>query len=79
MKRILLILAVVAGVGATTLPLHSQAAAPAVAVPSGSALEQLKVLRDRNAKILEHQTTTIQKLDELEKTSQTVKVLGRRS
>ncbi|MEQ1850401.1 MAG: hypothetical protein ABMA01_02300 [Chthoniobacteraceae bacterium] len=79
MKRILVILAVIAGIGAASLPVHSQAPAPAVVAPGGSALEQLKAIRDRNAKLLEQQTATLQKLEELEKTSQTVKVLGRRS
>lgn len=79
MKRTLFILAVITGIGAASLPVHSQAPAPAVVAPGGSALEQLKAIRDRNAKLLEQQTVTLQKLEELEKTAQSLKVLGRRS
>ena len=79
MKRTLLLITLLAGLEATSPKLHSQAPAPAVAVPAGGALEQLKAIRDQNAKLLEQQAATLQKLDDLEKTSQTVKVLGRRS
>ena len=79
MKRSLLIITLIAGFGATSTTLHSQAPIPAVAIPAGNPLEQLKAIRDQNAKLLEQQAATLQKLDELEKTSQTVKVLGRRS
>ena len=85
MKRILFILTVVAGFSATSLTLHSQAPTPAVApapvvvIPAGPPLEMLKAIRDQNAKLLEAQAAAIQKLDELEKASQAVKVLGRRS
>ena len=85
MKRALFIIAVIAGFGATSLTLHSQAPAPAVApapvvvIPAGPPLEMLKAIRDQNAKLLEAQATAIQKLEELEKASQAVKVLGRRS
>ena len=79
MKRSIFIIALVAVFGATSLTLHSQAPVPAVAIPAGTPLEQLKFLRDQNAKILEQQTATLKKLEEIEKTAQTVKVLGRRS
>jgi hypothetical protein len=79
MKPIFLALAVGAALGAASLPLRSQAPAPAATPLSGSVLEQLKTLRDRNAKLLEQQTATFRKIEELEKTSQTLKVLGRRS
>ena len=79
MKRALLIIALVAGIGATSLPLRSQAPAPAVAIPAGTPLEQLKAIRDQNTKLIEQQTATLLKLEELEKAAQTVKVLGRRS
>lgn len=79
MKRSLFIIALVAGFGATSLTLHSQAPAPAVAIPAGTPLEQLKALRDQNAKLLEQQAATLLKLEEIAKTAQTVKVLGRRS
>ena len=74
MKRALSLLAVAAVLGIGSLSLHSQAPAPA-----GTPLEQLKAIRDQNVKILEQQAATLQKLDELEKTSQTVKVLGKRA
>ena len=73
------ILAIIAGVAASSLPLHSQAPVPAPAVPAGTPLEQLKAIRDQNAKLLEQQAATLQKLDELEKAAQTLKVLGKRT
>lgn len=80
MKRSLYIIALVAGFGATSLTLHSQVPAPVVVAIAGTTpLEQLKALRDQNAKILEQQAATLLKLEEIEKTSQTVKVLGRRT
>ena len=79
MKRFLFIIAILGAFGATSLTLHSQAPAPAVVVPAGNPLEQLKAIRDQNAKLLEQQAAALLKLDELEKASQTVKVLGRRS
>lgn len=79
MKRSFFLIALIAGFGATTLTLHSQAPAPAVAIAAGTPLEQLKAIRDQNAKLLEQQTATLLKLGEIEKTVQTVKVLGRRS
>jgi hypothetical protein len=82
MKRTLFVLAVIAGFGAASLPVQSQAPAvvvPAVALPGGGPLSQLKVLRDQNAKLLEQQEATLKKVEELEKESQTLKVLGRRS
>ena len=87
MKRVLLSLAVVIGLGALRSDLHSQDAAPATAVapapiapiPNGPPLQMLKAIRDANAKLLEQQSATIQKLEEMEKSSQTLKVLGKRS
>jgi hypothetical protein len=82
MKHFLLI-TVIAGVGAATLPLHSQApvAAPAapIAVAAGSALQKLKAIRDRNAKLLEQQEATLKKLDDLEKAAQQLKIFGSRA
>ena len=79
MKNALLLITLIAGFGATSLKLHSQTPAPIAAVPAGGALEQLRAIRDQNAKLLQQQAATIEKLDELEKNSQTIKVLGRRS
>ena len=78
MKRTLIILAAAIGFTATSLTLHSQAPAPA-ALPAKSPLEQLKAMRDANAKLIEQQAKTLQQLDEMEKTSQSLKMLGRRA
>lgn len=78
MKRTLAILAAAAGFAVTGLTLHSQTPAPA-AQPAKSPLDQLKAMRDANAKLLEQQTKTLQHLDEMEKTSQALKALGRRA
>ena len=78
MKRALTILVMAVTFASTSLTLHSQAPAPA-ALPAKSPLEQLKAIRDANAKLLEQQTKTLQQLDEMEKTSQSLKVLGRRA
>jgi hypothetical protein len=71
MKRILLTIAV--GLTLWVPFTHSQAPAPK------SVVEQLKAIRDQNIKILEDQAKTIIKLEEMEKTTQTLKVLGKRS
>jgi predicted protein tyrosine phosphatase len=82
MKTTLLALAL-----AAVLPgsLYSQAPAPALGVaPAGApanAAETLRLLqqmRESNAKLLEQQARTLQLLDEMEKTSQTIKTLGKR-
>ena len=78
MKRTLTIFALIAGFAATSLTLHSQSPAPA-ALPAKSPLEQLKAMRDANAKLLEQQAKTLLQLEEMEKTSQSLKVLGRRA
>jgi len=88
MKRILHISAIVASLAAASLPLRSQdpaaaPAAPAVVatgeIPAGTPLERLKAIRDDNAKLLEQQAAALQKLDDLEKASQRIKILGKRS
>lgn len=80
MKHTLLLITLVAGIAAGTLhEVRSQAPAPSVAAQAGTPLDQLKVIRDQNSKLLEQQAATLQKLDELEKSSQSLKVLGRRS
>ena len=45
----------------------------------GSVLQMLKDMRDANVKLLEQQAATLQKVEEMEKTSQALKTLGRRS
>jgi hypothetical protein len=79
MRRAFLLLALVAGLGMGFPMLHSQAPAPAPAVPAGNALEQLKAIRDLNAKLLDQQAATLQKLEELDKAAQTLKLLGKRT
>ena len=79
MKRALLLLVLFAGIGTISPTLHSQDPAPTPAAAIGTSLEKLKAIRDQNAKLLEQQAAALQKLDELEKASQTLKVLGKRS
>jgi hypothetical protein len=82
MKHSLLLLAIAAGFGALSMPLQSQApapATPAAGVTAAGILQQLQTIRDDNAKLLEQQAAALQKLDEMEKESQALKVLGKRS
>jgi len=95
MKRSFLFLAIAAGLCVSGTVLRSQDAAPDGAadgaaapkpapapippIPSGTPLEMLKAIRDANAKLLEQQAASLQKLDELDKTAQTMKILGKRS
>jgi hypothetical protein len=90
MKRASLFLALALLLGTPATMLQSQdadpAPAPAIAPPAaippvekGSPLQMLKAMRDANAKLLEQQTATLQKLEELEKTAQNLKILGKRS
>lgn len=83
MKRSLVILAAVAGLGLVSLPLHSQAPAPEVpaspAIPAGTPLQQLKAIRDVNAKLLEQQAATLLRLEELEKSAEQLRIFARRS
>ena len=90
MKRTFLFLAIAIGLGTPGAVTHSQdaepeavqptpAPAPIPPIPKGPPIEMLKAIRDANAKILEQQTSTLQKLEEMEKLSQTLKALGKRS
>ena len=87
MKRALLFLAIATGLGVLGTDLRSQDAAPAPApapapiapIPNGPPLEMLKAIRDANIKLLEQQAATLQKLDEMDKASQALKILGKRS
>ena len=85
MKRAFFSLILAAALGTGSALLHSQDAAPAPApapvapIPNGPPLEMLKAIRDANAKLLEQQAATLLKLEEMEKNSQTMKVLGKRS
>lgn len=87
MKRALLYLIIAAGFSTFRTTVQSQDDAPAPApalapvapIPNGPPLTMLKAMRDANAKLIEQQAATLQKLDEMEKAAQTLKVLGKRS
>ena len=87
MKRALLSLLIVAACGLLRTDVRSQdaepapvvAPAPIASIPNGPPLEMLKAIRDANAKLLEQQAATLLKLEEMEKTSQSMKILGKRS
>ena len=89
MKRSILSLIIVAAIGMLRTDVLSQdaapepapvaAAAPIAPIPNGPPLEMLKAIRDANAKLLDQQAATLLKLDEMEKTSQSMKILGKRS
>lgn len=87
MKRTVLSIATMAALAVSTMFLHSQEAAPAPApapkpvapIRPGPPLEMLKSIRDGNTRILEQQAAALHKLDEMEKNSQTLKVLGKRT
>ena len=87
MKHTILSLIIIVAVGMLRTEVRSQdgvpapvpAPAPIAAIPNGPPLEMLKAIRDANAKLLEQQAATLQKLEEMEKTSQAMKVLGKRS
>jgi hypothetical protein len=53
--------------------LHSQAPAPK------SPMENLKALKQKNEELIQKQTQTLQKLDDLEKESEQIKAMGRRT
>ena len=88
MKGAFLSLAIILALGMPAL--HSQDADPAPAaaptapepippVEKGTPLAMLKAMRDANAKLLEQQAATLQKIEEMEKTAQNRKILGKRS
>ena len=89
MKRSILSLLIVAAIGLLRSDVLSQDAAPApvpvaapapiAPIPNGPPLEMLKAIRDANARLLDQQAATLQKLEEMEKTSQSMKILGKRS
>jgi hypothetical protein len=82
MKRAFAFLILTASLAVPTL--HSQAPAPAAVAPAPGAAaantrQLLQSVRESNAKLLEQQAKTLQLLDEMEKTSQTLKTLGKRA
>ncbi len=89
MKRPILSLIIVAAAALLQTAVHSQdaaptpvpvpAAAPIPPISNGPPLEMLKAIRDANAKLIEQQAATLLKLEEMEKTAQSMKILGKRS
>ena len=88
MKRAILSLAIVFALGMPALQSQDADPAPAAApaapepiapVEKGQPLAMLKAMRDANAKLLEQQAATLLKLEEMEKTAQNLKILGKRS
>ena len=87
MKRAILYLLIAAACAMLRTDVRSQddapvavaAAAPIAPIPNGPPLEMLKAVRDANSKLLEQQAATLLKLEEMEKTSQSMKILGKRS
>ena len=87
MKRAILYLLIAAACAMLRTDVRSQDAAPVpvaapapiAPIPNGPPLEMLKAIRDANAKLLEQQAATLLKLEEMEKTSQSMKILGKRS
>ncbi len=81
-----LMLAAVGGIALSAVTALSQAPVPTppAAPPkpvqlTGTPLQQLQQIRDQNAKIIEAQQATLKALDEMEKTSQQLKLFGKRS
>jgi hypothetical protein len=83
MKKLLLPFAVLVALAIPALQSQSPAPIPAPAAgatpAAPSARQLLEQIRDANAKLLEQQAKTLQLLDEMEKTSQTIKTLGKRA
>ena len=75
MKTILTLLA--AGFAFSGMTVQAQA--PAVAGTPAATLLQLKAVREQNIKLLEQQAATLKLLEEMEKTSQQLKMFGKRS
>jgi|GEM_PF-2401150 len=55
--------------------LQAQAPAPA----EKTLLQQLQEIKENNVKMLEHNASTLKRMEELEKTSQSLKMMGKRS
>ncbi len=57
--------------------IHSQQ--PAAPQAPLTPIEQLRAIRDQNAKLLEQQAKTLLQLEEMDKTAQSLKMLGKRA
>jgi hypothetical protein len=73
MKTIAIFTWTAAAIVALNGTLHSQNA------PAKSPLEILQAMKTQNATLLEKQTATLLKLDEVAKAAQQIKILGKRS
>lgn len=73
MKRIFSILAI----GCLVCSVHSQAPAQQALTPA-EIRKLLEANKEANAKLLEQQAKTLQMLEEMDKTAQTLKTLGKR-
>ena len=73
MKTFALLLWIAALAAALNGPLHSENA------PAKTPLEALQQAKEKNAALLEKQTATLLKLDEVAKEAQQLKFLGKRS
>ncbi len=71
MKRLTIL--ILAGLLAGLAPLHSQAPA------KQSAIERLQTLKAQNEKLLEQQAATLQRLEEIQKEAQQLRILARRT
>lgn len=76
MKTFLSLTLSVAALLALAANLHSQAPAPA-APPSP--LQTLQAMKAKNQELIEKQTQTLQKLDEIEKEAEQLKIFGKRT
>jgi hypothetical protein len=74
MKRTFAFLIVAIGLAVPTL--RSQAPAPAA---TQNTRQLLQAVKESNAKLLEQQAKTLQLLEEMDKTSQAIKTLGKRA
>ncbi len=87
MKRVPAFLFIAAALIGFRTGLHSQDETPAPApvivpiapIPNGPPLDMLKAIKAANARLIEQQAATLLKLEEMEKTSETLKILGKRS
>ena len=75
MKSYLLTIAAACGIFLGTAQLHSQAPAAAVKTP----LELLQTMKAQNQTLLEKQTATLVKLDELQKEAAQIRFMAKRS
>ncbi|MHA3773154.1 hypothetical protein ACXR0O_16600 [Verrucomicrobiota bacterium sgz303538] len=74
MKRTITLAVLAVATAALTLTVRSQAPAPAQ-----TPLQMLQTLKTQNQKVLDQQSATLQKLDELQKEAQQLRILARRT